>query len=229
MHGGSFDSGAPTICTPSSLKEESDLSSGPPSSDSGYEATPNYVTMSSTSSPRRPYFTSMYDRDENDFLECHYDTLQSAAFNNHNTFRSNSHDNRSSMHPLHTQPHHHHHQQHPQPQSPLFYSQSYSGYPFYSTGYYPNALGITPCNDNSAVTSTAPNNNNTSNAAAAAAAVALMRSPNNTSDLLSHHHQQATHQQQQQQPDRYSPTHHHQPPPTNYYHPLPENAYGADI
>ncbi|KAI8993608.1 hypothetical protein BDB01DRAFT_737825, partial [Pilobolus umbonatus] len=65
-HGCSFDSSAPTICTPSSLKEDSDLSSGPSSSDSGYEATPNYVTISSNSSPRRPYFTSMYDRDENE-------------------------------------------------------------------------------------------------------------------------------------------------------------------
>ncbi|KAI9364575.1 hypothetical protein BD770DRAFT_310938, partial [Pilaira anomala] len=128
-HGCSFDSGAPTICTPSSLKEESDLSSGPPSSDSGYEATPNYVTMSSSPSPRRPYFSSMYDRDDN-------------------------------------------------------------GYPFYSTGYYPNALGITPCQENSSnnssAVSVAASGNNTA-AAAAAAAVALMRSPNNTSDLLSHH------------------------------------------
>ncbi|KAI7893610.1 uncharacterized protein EV154DRAFT_582325, partial [Mucor mucedo] len=83
-HGCSFDStGAPTICTPSSLKEESDLSSGPPSSDSGYEATPNYVTMSSSPSPRRPYFSSMYDRDDNDFLECHYEP----SFNINSTFR----------------------------------------------------------------------------------------------------------------------------------------------
>lgn len=190
-HGCSFDSAA-TICTPSSLKEESDLSSGPPSSDSGYEATPNYVTMSSSPSPRRPYFSSMYDRDENDFLECHYEP----SFNMNSTFR-----NERNMHP----------QQHPQPQSPLFYNQNYSGYPFYSTGYYPNALGITPCGETNTSTSTsAATAAAAATTAAAAAAVALMRSPN--TDLLSHHPQ-----------EQYSA------PYVSNYSSMPENAYGADI
>ncbi|KAG2213070.1 hypothetical protein INT47_011219 [Mucor saturninus] len=221
-HGCSFDStGAPTICTPSSLKEESDLSSGPPSSDSGYEATPNYVTMSSSPSPRRPYFSSMYDRDDNDFLECHYEP----SFNINSSFRSNN--EQRNMHPLnhsqqqqqqqqqqsHQQQQQHQQQQHPQPQSPLFYSQNYSGYPFYSTGYYPNALGITPCGETnnttsptSAATSTA---SSAAAAAAAAAAVALMRSPN--TDLLSHTQEQ------------------YSAPYVSNYSSMPENAYGADI
>ncbi|KAI8875327.1 hypothetical protein K501DRAFT_202846 [Backusella circina FSU 941] len=71
-HACSFDS---TTTTSLSIKEESDLSSGPPSTDSGYEATPNYIAMSSSSSssPRRPYFSSMYDKEDQDFLDCPYD------------------------------------------------------------------------------------------------------------------------------------------------------------
>jgi hypothetical protein len=173
------------MCTPSSIKEESDLSSGPPSSDSGYEATPNYITMSSSSdsSPRRPYFNSMYDRDDQDFLDCPYNSSMQTPF----SMNGNCRDQRqsSAMHPLA-------HQSHPQPQSPLFYNQNYTEYPFYNTGYYPNALGITPCQENTptstssaaAVAVAAAS----STAAAAAAAVALMRSPAGgaAADLLSH-------------------------------------------
>lgn len=173
------------MCTPSSIKEESDLSSGPPSSDSGYEATPNYVTMSSSSdsSPRKPYFNSMYDRDDNDFLDCSYDSSMQTSFSMNGNCRSDQRQSKG-MHPLA-------HQSHPQPQSPLFYNQNYTGYPFYSTGYYPNALGITPCQEN---TSTSTSSAAavavaaaSSTAAAAAAAVALMRSPvSGATDLLSH-------------------------------------------
>lgn len=134
----------------------------------------------------------MYDRDENDFLECHYEP----SFNMNSTFR-----NERNMHP----------QQHPQPQSPLFYNQNYSGYPFYSTGYYPNALGITPCGETNTSTSTsAATAAAAATTAAAAAAVALMRSPN--TDLLSHHPQ-----------EQYSA------PYVSNYSSMPENAYGADI
>ncbi|KAI8085109.1 uncharacterized protein BX664DRAFT_235867, partial [Halteromyces radiatus] len=67
----SFDHHAPSIiCTPSIKEDNSDLSasSGPPSADNGYDASPNYVAMSyTTHSPRRPsYF--QYDRDEEEFL-----------------------------------------------------------------------------------------------------------------------------------------------------------------
>ncbi|KAI8365428.1 hypothetical protein EDC96DRAFT_481503 [Choanephora cucurbitarum] len=69
-HAYSFDSNSnmPTmICTPSSIKEEADLSSGPPSSsDSGYEVTSNYASLSATSSPKRSSFFPMYERE--DFL-----------------------------------------------------------------------------------------------------------------------------------------------------------------
>lgn len=255
-HGCSFDSSVPSICTPTSIKQEdSDLSSGPPSSDSGYEATPNYVTMSTSSSPRRPYFNSMYDRDEPDFLDCPYDPTSFAMNNNFRTSTTASTDQRQNvMHPLS-------HHSHPQPQSPLFYHQNYSGYPFYSTGYYPNALGITPCQESTSTTtsnSTSTSNSSTnaaavavaaasSTAAAAAAAVALMRSPGaNTTDLLSHHHQDhynnnnttqqhhsnsnsQYHQQQQQQQQQ----HHHHSSNGHFtsYQPLnvPENAFSAEI
>lgn len=127
------------------------------------------------------------------------------------------------MHPLnHSQQQQHHHQQqhqqqqhqqHPQPQSPLFYSQNYSGYPFYSTGYYPNALGITPCGETNNTTSPTSVSTSTASsaaaAAAAAAAVALMRSPN--TDLLSHTQEQ------------------YSTPYVSNYSSMPENAYGADI
>jgi hypothetical protein len=181
--------------TPSSLKEESDLSSGPPSSDSGYEPTPNYVTVSSSSSsPKRPYFNSMYDnREEPDFttpLDCHYDGSLNSSLSL-NGFRSTSNNN---IHPLT-----HHQHSHPQPHSPLFYHQSYSGYPFYSTSYYSNGLGITPCQDNdnaskassaAAVAIHAASSTTASAAAscavAAAAAAALLPSPTGNSDVLTH-------------------------------------------
>lgn len=219
-HGCYFDSvnGIPSICTPSSLKEDgSDLSSGPPSSDSGYDATPNYVTMSSSPSPRRPYFSSMYERHENDFLERHYESsLQGSFHNNMNHYggftRHNNHHEAAvaARHPLahHSQQQQQHHQSH----SPLFYNQNYSGYTFYSTGYYPNALGITPCQQqqqqqestststsssatssnsaSAAAVAVAAANSTAAVAAAAVAAAALMRSQspptNSTSDLLSH-------------------------------------------
>jgi hypothetical protein len=221
--------------TPSSIKEESDLSSGPPSSDSGYEATPNYVTMSSSSdsSPRRPYFNSMYDRDDQDFLDCPYDSSMQTHFSMNGSCRS---DQRQSnvMHPLS-------HQSHPQPQSPLFYNQNYTGYPFYNTGYYPNALGITPCQEN---TSTSTSSAAavavaaaSSTAAAAAAAVALMRSPaGSAADLLSHQDHYSsmpsssnnTSSIQQRSNANAVPA-----PPSHFasYQPLnmPENAFSADL
>ncbi|KAF1802863.1 hypothetical protein FB192DRAFT_1280248 [Mucor lusitanicus] len=203
-HGCSFDSSVPSICTPTSIKQEdSDLSSGPPSSDSGYEATPNYVTMSTSSSPRRPYFSSMYDRDEPDFLDCPYDPT---------SFAMNS-------------------------------------------SYYPNALGITPCQENTPTTtsnSTSTSSSSTatnaaavavaaasSTAAAAAAAVALMRSPGaSTTDLLSHHHQdQYSTTAQHHHPSSQHPHHQHQLHHSSNnghfapYQPLnmPENAFSTEI
>ncbi|KAI8369694.1 hypothetical protein BD560DRAFT_352432, partial [Blakeslea trispora] len=129
-HAYSFDSTShlPTmICTPSSIKEENDLSSGPPSSsDSGYEPASHYPSLSTTSSPKRSFF--MYDRE--DFLSY---PVQSSQFGLHPSFRP---DQRA----LQTLPH-----------SSLFYSynnQHATDYPFYTqpaTDYYPNALGITPC------------------------------------------------------------------------------------
>ncbi|KAI8047239.1 uncharacterized protein B0P05DRAFT_576390 [Gilbertella persicaria] len=171
-HAYSFDSAAPTICTPSSIKEESDISSGPPSSDSGYEATPNYVALSTCSSPKRPFFNTMYERE--DFLDYDGSFIQ------------------RPMHPLHHNS--------AQPQSPLFY-QGYtnSEYPFYTAGYYPNALGITPCSSSDTSRSSAAAvavAAASSTAAAAAAAVALMRSPvtNHHVDLLSHQQQSNSNQ-----------------------------------
>lgn len=254
-HGCSFDSSVPSICTPTSIKQEdSDLSSGPPSSDSGYEATPNYVTMSTSSSPRRTYFSSMYDRDEPDFLDCPYDPASFAMNNNFRTSGINTADQRQQQHNvMHPLTHH----SHPQPQSPLFYHQNYSGYPFYSTGYYPNALGITPCQENSSTTtsnstSTSSSTTNTnaaavavaaasSTAAAAAAAVALMRSPGstNTTDLLSHHHQDQYSTTQQHHSSSHPHPHHHQQQQQQHssnghftpYQPLnlPENAFSTEI
>ncbi|KAI7858434.1 hypothetical protein BDC45DRAFT_498344 [Circinella umbellata] len=54
----------PILCTPS-MQEDSDISSsGPPSTENGYDASPQYV--SSTSSPPRRGF--LYDRDEEELL-----------------------------------------------------------------------------------------------------------------------------------------------------------------
>lgn len=192
-HGYSLDSGMPSICTPS-LKEESDLSSGPPSSVSGYEPSANYGCMSNNSSPRKPYFNSIYDREEHDLLDCSYDTsLQSHSFSStigeyRNDCQQPQHP--SSIHPL-MHPSHSH--------AALFYAQnqanhnSYSDYPFYNTGYYPSALSLSPCHENTS----SPSSNAaaiavaaaSSTAAAAAAAAAVFMRPSTASpvDLLSHH------------------------------------------
>ncbi|KAG1063197.1 hypothetical protein G6F42_027253 [Rhizopus arrhizus] len=128
--------------------------------------------MSTSSSPRRTYFSSMYDRDEPDFLDCPYDPTSFAMNNTFRTSGINTADQRQQQHNvMHPLTHH----SHPQPQSPLFYHQNYSGYPFYSTGYYPNALGITPCQENSSTTtsnSTSTSSSTTTNAAAVAVAAA---------------------------------------------------------
>lgn len=220
-----------------SIKEESDISSGPPSSDSGYEPTPNYITMSSSSSssPRRPYFSSMYDKEDQDFLDCPYDTTSTATTIENsfsmNGFR-NDHSPSSGIHPL---THHH-----PQPHSPLFYHHNYSGYPFYSAGYYPNALGITPCQENNNTTPSSTSSSSSSaaavavaaassTAAAAAAAAALMRSPNRGPDLLSHqdsHYMTPTPGHCSSAPVSHSSSRHFVP-----YQPLniPDTAFKAEI
>lgn len=154
----------------------------------------------------------MYDRDEHEFLECTpYDQSMQTSFTGH--FR---HD-QSQRHPHQANGIHSlSNSSLPQPQSPLFYHQGYPGYSFYNTGYYPNALGITQCQENSPSSSSSTVTASNTAAAAAAAAVALMRSPvSNTSDLLSH--------QEQEQ--------HQHPQPANHftsYQPLDmtENAFG---
>lgn len=154
----------------------------------------------------------MYDRDEHDFLECTpYDHTIQTSFNGQ--FRHDS--QRSTHHPMHSLSHN----SLPQPQSPLFYNTSYPGYSFYNTGYYPNALGISQCQENSPSSSpTASVAASSSAVAAAAAAVALMRSPvASTSDLLSH--------QEQQQEQQHSQSTNH----FTSYQPLDisENAFGS--
>ncbi|KAI8332937.1 hypothetical protein BC941DRAFT_330620, partial [Chlamydoabsidia padenii] len=63
----SFDHHAPSfICTPT-IKEESELSVGPPSADSCFTSSPHYVTYHNTN-PTRPPSYFQYDREEDGFL-----------------------------------------------------------------------------------------------------------------------------------------------------------------
>ncbi|KAI9271293.1 hypothetical protein BY458DRAFT_555668 [Sporodiniella umbellata] len=193
-HGYSLDSGMPPICIPS-LKEESDLSSGPPSSISGYEPSANYNCVSTNSSPRKPYFNSIYDREEPELLDCSYDaTLQSNPFSSTvGEYRNDCQQPPGSIHPLINSSHSH---------AALFYAQNqasqngYADYPFYNTGYYPTSLNLSPCHENA----NSPSSNAaavavaaaSSTAAAAAAAAAVFMRPSTASpvDLLSHHQDQ---------------------------------------
>ncbi|CEJ00629.1 hypothetical protein RMCBS344292_14681 [Rhizopus microsporus] len=186
-HAYSFDSGMPTVCTPSSLKEGSDLSSDPPSSVGGYEASPNYACMSSNSSPKKSYFHPMYDRDDHDFLDCAYDTsLQSHSFPSAiNGYRGSP--QHGSIHPLVQSSHPH----------ALLYAHnqsntsSYPEYPFYGAGYYPSALNMNSYHESASPSSNAAAvavaaASSTAAVAAAAAAVFMRPSAASSIDLLSH-------------------------------------------
>ncbi|KAI9271520.1 hypothetical protein BDA99DRAFT_433543 [Phascolomyces articulosus] len=111
----------PILCTPS-MQEDSDISSsGPPSTENGYDASPQYI--SSSSSPSRRGF--LYDRDEEELLRSYH---------------------------------------------------NYMGY------YYPNVLGIAPCDDNH---HHQPNHNTSP---------AFLRTPGagETADILAHQEDHST-------------------------------------
>ncbi|KAI8979287.1 hypothetical protein BDF20DRAFT_912907 [Mycotypha africana] len=159
-----FDSGSSIIYTPPALKEDgSELSSGPPSSDVSYEVSPNYVSISTTSSPKESCYYSMHTKEDDSqvLIGCHNDhSFQSAAFDMNNStiylelqqhqrheqpYSLNMHPN--TIHPLGQQG------PHSYPQTPLVYTPSQRhlshGYQDYyapattASDYYCNGLGIT--------------------------------------------------------------------------------------
>ncbi|KAI8376489.1 uncharacterized protein BYT42DRAFT_574799 [Radiomyces spectabilis] len=177
------------LCAP--INEESDISStGPSSTETGYNTSSNYVTITQSSS-RRPYMNGIYGHGEDDFLH-HYQyqpTLQS-SFQPNLTFQQYS-DNASPA----TMPSSH--------QPSLFYHHStYMGYPSssYPNSYYPNVLGIAPCNSETTTAAGASTVNapepgtiterGTRNDSHPTTAESFLRSANNGTDILAHHPEQ---------------------------------------
>ncbi|CDH59117.1 hypothetical protein RO3G_06090 [Lichtheimia corymbifera JMRC:FSU:9682] len=206
----SFD--ASFLCTPS-MYEDSDFSS---TTENGYGASPTSYAYSSSTSPARRDSTSIYDKEEEDFLQAyarnggfhpfitHPNATAAAAaaavaavaststtpFSTTSTTRTPN-SGAPTLFDDHTS----------SPTSQNIFYQASTGYLGYPSYYYPNVLGIVPCDntptgiDNHhqppppppAVDSTVTTDSHPS-------------TEDTTADILAHHHRHSQHQQQHQQP-----------------------------
>ncbi|CDS08880.1 hypothetical protein LRAMOSA10241 [Lichtheimia ramosa] len=197
----SFD--ASFLCTPS-MYEDSDFSS---TTENGYGASPTSYAYSTSTSPARRDSTSIYDKEEEDFLQAYARNGGLHPFMTHpnataaaaaaaaaaavaststtpfpTTFtRTPNSGAPPSLFDDHTS----------SPTSQNIFYQASTGYLGYPSYYYANVLGIVPCDNTS--TGMGGNDNHqpvtTDNHS----------STETTADILAHHHRHTQQQQQQQQ------------------------------